>query len=419
MYLHPAAMTTKRSIAFVCHPYHRGGVTRWMADAAIAAAAAGCTVYFVAPEPASPFFSAGGRETMLSLLQPHSGQLRIISRRVGYTFEFGTEAYRAAIYAALITRHIPAGVPLVISDDDAIWQGACSAADRYPVTGVLHGDQDYYYNKARKHHRQLSACVCVSRRIARNLLAGCPDIDKTKVATIPCGINLPAYNPAPPVAGLLRLAFIGRLTDYEKRAEDLTAICAALRDRGCSFHLHIAGNSDSSATAFAALFKAQGVGENVTFHGWQARPQVQQLLDATDVALLTSNSEGMPLVMMEALASGCAFTGTRVSGIEDFEHDTRAADCLTVYAVGDVADAAAKILAIAAVPAAQRQQSARRLAETEFSMQVCLERYFTAIDRPQSAPIAAVPVALTATGMLRSRLIALARYLKVALMSRK
>ena len=60
-------------IAFLCHPYHRGGVTRWMADAAVAAARRGAQVWFVTIEPSKPFKSAGGREPMVELQAKKQG----------------------------------------------------------------------------------------------------------------------------------------------------------------------------------------------------------------------------------------------------------------------------------------------------------------------------------------------------------
>jgi len=405
-------MTEKSSIAFVCHPYHRGGVTRWMADAAVAATSKGLAVYFVTVAPVRPFVSSGGRETMLNMVQPFSKTVHIISQKVNFTFEFGTEKYRANIYSQLIKKNVLVGTPIIISDDMAIWSGACALADKYPIIGVLHGDQDYYYDRAKKYHKQLSVCVCVSGRIKRNLIAKCPDIDLQKSIVIPCGINLPEFKPSPQAGDTTRLIFIGRLTDYEKRAYDLVAICAELHKQGFHFHLDIVGNNDTSATEFGNNFKKNDVDTFITFHGWQPKDEIQKLLNQSDILLLTSNSEGMPIVLMEALASGCGFTGTHVSGIEDFEHDPRAADCLSVYTIGDIPDAVNKIKQVAAIPATQRQQGARKLAEAEFSMDICLGRYFKAISNIKTGIIATQTTRLSLTDMVYSKVIAVGRYLK-------
>lgn len=405
-------MPDKIRIAFLCHPYHRGGVTRWMADAAVAAANNRYDVYFVTVNPVKEFHTSGGRETMMSLLFPYRGLVHIVSADVGYEFEFGTEAYRAEVYSALIMQNVP-DCPIVVSDDMAAWAAAASIADEYPMVGVLHGDQDYYYSRAQKYHEQLSACVCVSGRVRRNLLEKCPAINERKVHVIPCGINLPRFQPNERSDDITRLIFIGRLSDYEKRAYDLMSICAALHKEGFSFHLDIVGNSEESRIEFSENFRKNGVADFVTFHGWQQAGDIQKLLNSADVLLLTSNSEGMPLVMMEALAAGCGFTGTRVSGIEDYEHDERAADCLSVYTVGDIADAVVKIKQVAAVPVETRQTAARRLAEEAFSMLVCLEKYAKVALSAGAYAIVPQKVGLSPVGKLYSKIRAVARHLKV------
>lgn len=406
-------MPAEPQIAFLCHPYHRGGVTRWMADAAVEAARRGCTVYFVVPRPGKPFVSAGGREPMLQLLAPHSGLIKIISVDVGWEFEFGTHAYRMYVYRQLVLQHVPAGAWLIPSDDKAVWDAAGTLAHQYPMIGVLHGDQDYYYERALDHKDALSLMVCVSNRISRKLAERLNANDRKRTVTIPCGIKLPQILPAVRHAKL-QLAFVGRLTDYEKRAYDLPPICGALARKALPYHLHIAGNSDTSAKEFATQFAQNGGAEHITFHGWVSAGQVEQILHGTDVLLLTSNSEGMPLVMMEALACGSGFVGTRVSGIEDFGEHAEAANCFRIYEIGDVAQAAAAIAELAAVPPEERSASARKMAEQEFSLTVCIDRYMDAIKQmpPKTVPAPANP---PKPAIWKEYLHALPRYLSVRL----
>ena len=412
-------MSAKQRIAFLCHAYHRGGVTRWMADAAIAFAGKGYEVFFVTVVPAHEFISAGGREQIISLLRNYTSIMQVISCKVDFTFEFGTEEYRASIYKRLVAANVPAGTPVIVSDDSSVWHAAAAIADKYPMIGVLHGDQDVYYDQARKYQEQLSLGICVSGRIKRTALTRCDKIDPQKIYTIPCGIVLPPFAPSTPEDGILRLIFIGRLTDYEKRAEDLVKISTLLRKNGVTFHLDIIGNSAESAIEFGNSFKENGVADAVSFHGWLTKPVIQQHLDRSDILLLTSNSEGMPLVMMEALASGCAFTGTRVSGIEDYEHDPQAADCLSVYTVGDIEDAVKKIRKVAAIPRHTRQQAARSLAEADFSIEVCIDRYAKAMNTICSALPQPRPIKLSAIDVLYSKAISVMRFMKVSMWRKK
>ena len=409
-------MLDVKKIAFLCHPYHRGGVTRWMADAAIALAKQGHEVYFITVEPGKEFFSAKGRETLLQLLGKNANTVKIIKTGVGYEFEFGTPGYRAWVYKKLIAA-LPAGTPIILSDDHAVWEAAVSLHQSYPVVGVLHADESQYYNLAEKYYREVAVFACVSERVKATMQKRVPEFDPGCMYTIPCGINLPAFELAGHREDLLQLIFVGRISEYQKRAGDLLKIAIQLAKKGKNFRLNIIGDGPEK-TALENKVKEAGLQQYVVFPGWLSQKEVARYLSASDILLLTSDFEGTPIAMMEALAAGCGMVGTRVSGIEDYEHHPLAADCLRVYTVGDIEEALNKIEAISAIPQNVRQQAARKLAETEFSMEVCLSRYLVALAaiRANINPIPAISIGLSQ--LLYSKMIALARHMKVRLLMR-
>jgi glycosyltransferase involved in cell wall biosynthesis len=409
-------MNNKTKLAFVCHPYHRGGVTRWMADAAIAFASSGHEVYFITVEPVKPFSSARNRETLLELLSKEKNTVTIIKATVGYEFEFGTEDYRAFVYKKLIAR-LPPGTPLILSDDYANWEAATSLNAAYPIIGVLHADEKHYYGLAQKYAHAADLLVCVSERVSRTVKKLAPQFDSSHVFTIPCGINLPATPTTTGHGNILQLVYVGRLTNFQKRVADLGKICALLVNEKIEFHLDIIGDGVDRA-ALENDIVAAGLQRYVTFSGWLSQSDVAQHLSQSDILLLTSDFEGTPIAMMEAFAAGCGMVGTRVSGIEDIESHPLAADCLAVYDVGDVDDAVARINKLAAIPVPVRQQAARNIAETEFSMEVCMKRYLSAIAliKPRSAACPAITMSIA--DRLYSKTIAVARKLKVSLLHR-
>jgi len=410
-------MAENKKIAFLCHPYHRGGVTRWMADAAIAFAGEGWEVYFITVEPSVVFFSGKGRETLLQLLQKGKSSVKTISMRVGREFEFGTQAYRAFVYKKLLL-NLPAGTPVILSDDPAVWEAACAMHDTYPVVGVLHADEPYYYSLAKQYFKSVSVLACVSERVKKTTIEQIPDIDVETIYTIPCGINLPAANPVVANGDILQLVYVGRVTEYQKRVSDLVKVCALLHENNKVFHLDIIGDGGDK-TMLEHKFEDAGLSSLVTFHGWLSQKEVSECLGQSDILVLTSDFEGTPIAMMEALAAGCGLAGTRVSGIEDYELHPLANDCLGLFDVGAIEDAITKIEKIAGVPVHVRQQSARKLAEAEFSMQVCLEKYIKAIatinaTHPKSAEKPEMPF----SAIIYSRIIAVFRAMKVGLISK-
>ena len=388
-----------------------------MADAAIAFARNGWDVYFVSVEPTSPFFSGKGRETMLQLLQKGNAPVRIISAKAGREFEFGTQRYREFVYKQLLAK-VPKGTPVILSDDVAIWEAATFMNGTYPVVGVLHADEEHYYTLAEKYFRKVAIFACVSERVKKTTLQRIPGINPEVLYTIPCGINLPAVDLSGHNGDVLQLVYVGRVSEYQKRISDLVKICSLLHRNGKVFHLDIIGDGEEKAS-LENKFKEAGLTSMVTFYGWLSQKEVGERLVVSDILILTSDFEGTPVAMMEALAAGCGIVGTRVSGIEDYELQPLAADCYAVFDVGKIDEAVSKINKIAAIPISVRRPSARKMAENEFSIVVCLERYAKALASIKSdKQMPEAKVGLPFQSLLYSRAIALARYLKVS-MTRK
>ncbi|HKV98950.1 MAG TPA: glycosyltransferase family 4 protein [Vicinamibacterales bacterium] len=369
----------RREIGFLCHPYHRGGVTRWMVDAAIACADQGARVYFVAPEPEKEFVASGGRPTVASLLRETrcSGDLHLRCPKVDWKFELGTVAFRAAFYSEALRLSVPENVPVVLSDDSAAWAGAASVCHRNPMIGVLHADSTIYYRLAHEYVDMLAAAVCVSTRIAnclREQLAKPP----LPIVRIPCGIPLRSWTPHPRTQprGRLRLIFVGRIEERQKRVSDLVRIVTLLREKREDILLDVLGDGEDRAAMEVAVRDA-GLSNCVLFHGWLSTEAVAERLGAADVLILPSNFEGMPIAVMEALAAGCSVVASRVSGLEDYESDVDGREVLRLFSIADCNAAVEQILGIADSPFEFRCGHARSLADREFSIERCAKRYLS------------------------------------------
>jgi len=55
----------------------------------------------------------------------------------------------------------------------------------------------------------------------------------------------------------------------------------------------------------------------VRFHGWLNAPEVGLLMRQADFLLMTSRSEGLPVVLLEAIERGLAVISTDIPGIRD------------------------------------------------------------------------------------------------------
>jgi glycosyltransferase involved in cell wall biosynthesis len=300
-----------------------------------------------------------------------------------------------------------------VSDDGDTWQAVGLLKNRNPLIGVLHADDAPYYELASRYREAAAALVAVSTRILNRAVSefrgSCP-----ATAVIPCGIPLPPESDAG--AGespALRLVWVGRISEPQKRVSDLAKIARVLRDAGVAFHLDIVGDGEAAPELQSAMQSAR-VAERVRFHGWIASHNVLAMLRSSDVMIMPSNFEGMPVAAMEALACGCAVVGSDTCGLEEYAHIPAARDAVWIYPRGHVEEASRLISAAGAVPREQRRAAARRLAESEFSIEQCLQRYQKVLESlPERAP-ANFSIGTWHPGDVVSRLISIARSCRAA-----
>lgn len=109
--------------------------------------------------------------------------------------------------------------------------------------------------------------------------------------------------------------FVGRLTQI-KRPDRLLDVVAACQARGLDLKFLVAGEGELFETS-----KARALQEKlpVTFLGW--RSDIDQLFAASDIAILTSDNEGIPLTLIQAAFAGIPIVAPRVGSISDIVID--------------------------------------------------------------------------------------------------
>jgi glycosyltransferase involved in cell wall biosynthesis len=105
--------------------------------------------------------------------------------------------------------------------------------------------------------------------------------------------------------------FVGRLTQI-KRPDRLLDVAAAMVKREVAIHFLIAGEGElfESSKARAAAEKLP-----VTFLGW--RKDIGEIFAASDMAILTSDNEGIPLTLIQAAQAGLPIVAPAVGSISD------------------------------------------------------------------------------------------------------
>ena len=111
------------------------------------------------------------------------------------------------------------------------------------------------------------------------------------------------------------MVFLGRLTQI-KRLYRLVEIAAELKKDCPNAHLLVAGAGelfDSTKNA------AESQELPMTFYGW--RNDIARILSASDIAILCSDNEGIPLTLIQAAQAGLPIVSTNVGSVGDIVKD--------------------------------------------------------------------------------------------------
>jgi glycosyltransferase involved in cell wall biosynthesis len=190
------------------------------------------------------------------------------------------------------------------------------------IVGIVHSDDPQHYEHASRLGCYWNAIVAVSPEIASQTAA----LDASffsRIATIPYGVEIPTIFSQNTAARdtELRLIYAGRLVQEQKRVFDLPRIMRELIDRGVPARLTVAG-SGSDRDQLMRVCDELGVRQHVAFAGTLSNARMGELLAVHDVLLLTSEFEGLPLSLLEAMGQGCIPVVTDIrSGIRELIQD--------------------------------------------------------------------------------------------------
>jgi colanic acid/amylovoran biosynthesis glycosyltransferase len=137
-----------------------------------------------------------------------------------------------------------------------------------------------------------------------------------KVHVVHCGVDSNFLDDAPaPLPPTPRLVSIGRLTEQKGQLLLLDAL-GELHQRGREFHLTLVGDGEMRLEVEAAIAR-HGLGGKVTLLGWADEKTVRETIRNSRAMVLPSFAEGLPVVIMEALALGRPVLSTYIAGIPE------------------------------------------------------------------------------------------------------
>jgi len=205
--------------------------------------------------------------------------------------------------------------------------------------------------------------------------------DPAKCIAIPNGIALERFAASAPAPWEQREAAILMASRFARQKDHATLIAALalLRARGLAPTLYLAGAGSARLRRKAAAQAARlGLQQQVRFLGSVA--DLPQRLAATQLFVLSTHWEGMPLALVEAMAAGCACVATDVLGAREVIEHGRTG-LLVPHADEQALADALQALLRDAPRAAQLGQAARRQAFDGYGRQLMWQRYRALLEK--------------------------------------
>jgi phosphatidylinositol alpha-1,6-mannosyltransferase len=236
--------------------------------------------------------------------------------------------------------------------------------------------------------RRADAVTCISSFVHQVVERDYPPAIGVPCQVIPYGVDVKRFRPGL-AAGSVRARFgfapddrvvlcVQRLYPRKRVQEFVDAAAVVAAEEPTARFLVVGDGPDRSALEGRAARLA--LGGRLCFAGEVANEDLPAYYAAADVFALHTLHEGLGIVLLEALASGCAVVTTRAGGTTDIVRD---GDTGVLVPPGDHAAFAGAIIALLRDPVRRRTLAVRgrHVAETEFAWDAVAARYLEVFTR--------------------------------------
>jgi glycosyltransferase involved in cell wall biosynthesis len=224
---------------------------------------------------------------------------------------------------------------------------------------VVHGPEEFERPLGLERKRACAAfVVAASEHCRRELEQRTHRASATPVHVVRCGVGS-AFLDAPPSEAPTapRLVCVGRLVERKGHALLLEALAQLARE-GVSCTLSLVGDGPLRG-ALEARCAELGLQGAVRFRGWASEDEVLRDIVAARVLVLPSFAEGLPVVLMEALALGRPVVCTDIAGHSELVENGVSGWLIPVGSLAALVAALREVLALAPAELSRRGRAGR------------------------------------------------------------
>ena len=195
-----------------------------------------------------------------------------------------------------------------------------------PYSFTVHGPEEF--DKAltlnlNQKIKYASRVIAITNYCKSQLFRWADYEDWQKVGIVHCGLEDNFFNEqtlnSKREGDEYRFLCIGRLCEQKGQLLLLEAFSRFI-NAGFKAHLTLAGDGEMRAE-IESFIKQQSLQGNVTITGWVDSIEIKELLSKSDAMLLPSFAEGLPVAIMEAMATGVPVISTAIAGIPELVED--------------------------------------------------------------------------------------------------
>ena len=163
--------------------------------------------------------------------------------------------------------------------------------------------------------RHARAVAAITDYCRGEILAATDGEGADKVHVVRCGLELDRFQPTPVPATSQMLVCVGRLC-LQKAQTLLAEAAARLKDSHPQLRILLIGDGETRPE-IEAILDREGLRDRVVLHGWASGDEVRAAIASARALILPSFAEGLPMVIMEAMALGRPVISTRIAGIPE------------------------------------------------------------------------------------------------------